>query len=484
MLHKKLYLFLFIFCFLPLALHSQTKNKDQLKEYFDDAEYFFDDGDYREALFNFMKIHEKDSANANINYRIGMCYINISGEEYKAIPYFEAALPKISTKYEKSTFEERKAPLYALFYLGNAYRIDNQIKKALDVYKKFRSNPSFEDNYNAAMVDNEIAACERAKIIQDNPINATFVNLGSVINNMQSNRNPLVNSDETMIIYLSSLKFYDAIFMSKKINGTWGEPVNISSDVGSDGDCEPVCLSADGTELYLVRKIRKTTDLYVSKLKDSIWGPMEALNKNINTSSNENHASVSKDGKTLYFSSDRRGGVGKLDIYKSDRQPNGEWGPAVNLGENVNTEEDETNPFICEDNKTIYFSSKGHLNMGGFDIFSTRRMANGRYEKPVNAGYPINTTGDNLFYFPLRNGEIAYSALIRKEGLGKEDIYRIENLTLQSRNKHASNDKTLKIVVRDKLTNDILGILYYDQKADSLKIKQASEKVDIHLAEQ
>jgi len=273
--------------------------------------------------------------------------------------------------------------------------------------------------------------------------------------------------------------------MSRKVNGDWGEPENISEQVGSDGDCEPTCLSANDSELYMVKKTKGNYDLYVSYWKDNKWSAMQQLNKYINSSRNETHASISADGKTLYFSSDRRGGFGKLDIYKSERMVNGDWGPAVNLGETINSDNDETTPFICEDGKTLYFSSDGHLNMGGFDIFVSHLMANNKWENPVNAGFPINTTGNNMFYCPVKNGEIAYYALIRPDGFGKEDIYRIEDITLQGRNKHTSdqNVKTKRIIVRDKTTNEILGILYFDQKADSLHVQQASDKVDIHIDE-
>jgi hypothetical protein len=472
---KNLTVIALFFLLVHSANWAQTKN--QPSEYFDDAEFFFDDGDYREALYNFQKVHEKDTSNANINYRIGMCYVNIPGEETKAIKYFERAINNISTKYKKSTFEERNVPLYLLFYLGNAYRVNNELTKALDVYKKFRDNPYFDGHYNARMVDDEIATCERAKLVQDNPLNVRFTNLGSFINNPQSNCNPVVNNDETVLIYLSSLKFYDAIMMSRKDSGLWGEPENISDQVGSDGDCEPTCISLDGKDLYLVKKTKGNFDLYVSHSKNGVWSVMQPLNKNINSSRNETSASISADAKTLYFSSDRRGGFGKLDLYKSDRLDDGSWGPAENLGETVNTENDDIDPFICEDGKTLYFSSQGHLNMGDFDIFTTRPMANKKWETPVNIGFPINTTGRNVFYFPLRNGEVGYYAAVRPEGFGKEDIYKIENFTLQSRNSRSINDnKTSKVLFRDKATNEVIGALYTENKPDSLKAKQADTK--------
>ncbi len=110
--------------------------------------------------------------------------------------------------------------------------------------------------------------------------------------------------------------------------------------------------------------------------------------------------------------------------------------------------------FICEDGKTLYFSSQGHLNMAIL-IFTTNLMPNKKWGTPVNIGFPINTTGRNVFFYPLKNGEIGYYAAIRPEGFGKEDIYKIENLTLQARNNRNTNDKkTSKVFIRDKTTNE------------------------------
>lgn len=477
--------------FLPMMLLGQKsstkiikekKSQENLQELFEDAEFFFESEDYKEALYNFKKLNEAKPDNANINFRIGMCYINIPGQEPQAIPYFENAVKKMSTKYDKSTFEETRAPLFALYYLGNAYRIDNQIAKALEVYKKFREHPYFEEHYNANMVDNEISACERAKLIQDNPVKITKTNLGNIINNANANQKAVVDKNETTLIYLSGMKFYDAVMMSRKVNNQWSEPENISPQIGSDGDCEPACLSADGKELYLVKKSKGNYDIYVSNFSDGAWSTMKPLNKNINSSKMETSASISADGKTLYFSSDKRGGKGKLDIYKSTRQADGDWGQAINLGDKINTENNETTPFITEDGKTLYFSSEGHLNMGGADIFTSNKQSDGSWDVPINAGFPINSTGNNSFYYPVRNGEIAYYTLILPEGYGSEDIYRIENLTVVSRSKLSmSEKKKLRIIVRDKLTNDTLGILFYDQNADSIQIQQSAARIDIHI---
>jgi hypothetical protein len=488
---QKVKIFIIIGLF-GLLIHSNGQNKpknnelNQQKEYFDDAEFFYGSEEYREALYNFLKLYEQMPDNCNINYRIGMCYINIPGEEQKSIPYFEQAITNMSEKYEKSELSETQAPLHALFYLGNAYRINNELDKALSAYKKFINNPFFERNYNSQMVDKEVEACERAKLISDNPIKIKLVNLGNIINNANANQKAVTNADGKVLVYLSSLKFYDAIMLSRKTDTGWIEPDNISPQIGSDGDCEPTWMSADGKTLLLVKKAKGNNDIYITHLDEkNNWSLMEPLNKNINSKWNESSACISSDGQTIYFSSDRKGGEGKLDIYKSVLDAQGGWGEAVNLGKTINTEYNETNPFICQDGKTLYFSSEGHLNMGGYDIFLSILKANGKWETTINVGFPLNSTSNDMFYQPLGNGETAFVTLTRPGGYGKEDIYQVENISVAERNNPNQTEKTKqkKIMVRDKSTNEVIGILYVDIKDTSVKVENQTNNLEFKVQE-
>ena len=150
------------------------------------------------------------------------------------------------------------------------------------------------------------------------------------------------------------------------------------------------------------------------------------LSENVNSSAIENYASISPDGRTLYFTSDRSNSKGGFDIYSSIKDEKGEWSKAQNLGKGINTDMDESTPFMASDNKTLYFSSKGHFNMGGFDIFYSTNDAPKKWQEPVNIGFPINNTNDNLFYCPVLTGTSGYYSRITKDGKGQEDIYRLE----------------------------------------------------------
>ena len=392
-------------------------------ELFDDGTFFYASEDYKEAVYYFLKLYDYDPENGNIAFLTGMCYLNIPGEEEKSIPYLEKAITKISYTYNKSTFQEVRAPLHAMFYLGNAYRVNNQLKEALDMYERFMNSPYFEGNYNVAIVQKEIDDCKRAKVIQDKPIKIQQTNMGMVINDQNENFNPVVSGNDSMIIFVTGLKFYDAVMMSVITDTGWSYPVNITPQIGSDGDCYPVCLSHDGKELYLVKREKRNDDIYVSRWNNGSWTVREPLNREINSGKMETHASITADGKYLFIASDK-GSKGGMDIFVSERNDEGEWGKPENLGEKINTEYDENYPFISSDGQVLFFSSKGHNSMGGYDIFFSK-MINGKWSIPFNIGYPISTTSDDIFYSINGNGVVSYRALNIDGGYGKKDIYKV-----------------------------------------------------------
>ena len=465
--------FLLLIAVICFPGYSQIENTPE--EFLDDGDFFFQIEDYSEALFNFLQLDGTNLMNDNIKYKIGLCYLNITGEEYKGIPYLEEASQNTTLKYKSKSIKEKQAPWHSHFYLGKAYRINNQLDKALEAYDTFRNMPDFEDNYNLNLVNNEISSCGKAKIIQDIPIKIKETNLGEPINNSSANYNPVISQDENTIVFMTDLKFYNAIYQSKKINGQWTDPENITPQVGSDGDVVPTCLSYDGKELFLVKGSNNNRDIYISKFKDGWWTNMEPLGENINSNHAETHATVSSDGYTLYFTSNRKGGEGELDIYSSKKMKNGQWGPAENLGSKINTIYNEETPFLSADGKILYFSSEGHYNMGGFDIFYSGLKENGKWDNPTNIGYPVNTTSDNIFYNPVGNGYIGYISKISREGFGNKDIYRI--LIIPDEKKPVSEfsgpvdmngktlviDKDFNIKIIDKLTNKVIATIYYDK---------------------
>ncbi len=466
-------------------LTAEAQQTGELEGALKDGDFFFFSEDYQEALYNYRKLIGTPYENANLDYKIGVCYLHIPGEEPKAIPFLEKAVKDINPKYKKRSPKETKAPEYAIFYLGDAYRIDNQLDKALEAYNRFLNLPDFDDKYNRTIVENAIKSCEKAKIIQDIPVEVEEKNLGKPINTSTDNYYPVVSRDETVLIYMTELKFYNAIFMSRREGGNWTAPVNITPQVGSDGDAYPSDISTDKKTLYLVKGAGNDRDIYISRWKDGFWTKMEPLNDNINSGRAEAHASLSPDGKILYFSSNRRGGYGKLDLYRSRLQSNGEWGPAENLGKTINTPFNEDAPYLSDDGKKLFFVSEDHYNMGGYDIFYSVRKGSG-WDIPANIGYPVNTTGDNDYFFPVRNGLAGYMALIRDDGYGKKDIYRVEIIpnekpetriyegTVEMHGQQMDPTKKYEILIRDKGTGDVLIRILYDPSTKTFRYYSSS----------
>lgn len=411
-----------LFLFILGTSHGQF---NKIKEIYQEGEDFFIEEDYKEAIYYFLQVIDKGYINPNLEFKVGVCYLNIPGEEYKAVAHLEEASKHITQKYKLNNISERQAPLHSLFYLGNAYRIDNQLDKALAVYDKFVNSPHYEGNYNLNIVETEIRACERAKLIQDSPIKVDWERLPDIINTPNTDSNPIVSVNENCIAYLTALKLYNAVYFARKVNGEWQTPENINPQILSDGDMVPAALSANGDELYLIKTSDTNKDIYFSRFTDGKWTIAKPLNKNINTIRDEVSASISADGKTLYFASNRKESRGGYDLFKSLKNANGEWGKAESLGKTINTREDEMSPSISPDGKNLYFSSKEHYNMGGFDIFHSQLGKDGKWEVPQNVGYPLNTTNDNNGFVIINNEGVGYISKSTKPGLGNEDIYRL-----------------------------------------------------------
>lgn len=420
---KKLYLLLGIISL--FATHLVGQSKQDLKKVFVNAEFSILYEEYREALPLFLELYNSGRKDANINHRLGLCYLNLPNQKNKAVPFLEEAVKDVSTSYKPGYYSESKAPIETYYYLGVAYRITNQLNEAIETFNKYKEYINPNDIENFTRVEAQLKACYNALELLRVPTNLIETNLGKNINSEYSNTHPLVSEDEETIVFVSELRFYDGIFFSKKRDGRWLPARNISLEFNSENPLKPVFLSRDGLTLILQRNDNDDYNLYSSTYSEGIWSTVQKLNNNINTTAAEMNACMTADNKTLYFTSNRPGGFGGFDIYKSELDASGNWGPPTNLGSVINSAFDETTPFITEDGKTLYFSSEGHFNIGGFDIFTSKKTGE-QWNTPENLGYPFNTTDDDIFFFPLKNGDIAYYSKYKPTGFGENDIYRMQ----------------------------------------------------------
>lgn len=394
-----------------------------------DAYYYGTDRGYNQAVLYYLQAYELNPNNAFLNYKIANCYLN-SLEKYNALKYAEKA-------YE---LDPNAAPDLD-YVLGMAYQQKLKYDDAIRAFERFLNKTQNADTLK--LVQKRIDECNNGKeLIKKKEY--VVENIGEVINTPNAEYVPLIKADESVLVFTSrrpeenskkrkkskisnfDYDYYENIYRSinKGVNG-WDTPTRLPAPINvPKKHSASVSLSLDGSVIYMY-KSNNNGDIYFSKLNGNDWSVPKELPGKVNTKKyTESHITVSFDGKTAYIVSDRPGGFGGKDIWKSELQEDNTWSEPVNLGPTINTEYDEDGPFLHPDGRTLYFSSRGHNTMGGFDIFETE-FKNGEWTKPLNMGYPINSPDDDVFFVLTADGRNAYLSSVKETGYGKQDIYAI-----------------------------------------------------------
>lgn len=438
---KKLPLFC-LFVLFTLRINAIPAFIDEnYKAIYKQAEDFFVNENYTAALPLYMQLDSMDKGNANLSFKIGFCYLEGATYKTKAIPYLETAIKNIAKEYEEGDINEKQAPLSASYYLAKAYHLNYEFDKAIEMYQRYIADLGTDPKLagETEEINHDIEACNYGKELVKTPKAVTIENLGEGINTKYPEYAPVVSLDEQTIIFttrreggaseskLPNGEFYEDIFVSAYDGSKWGKAVPIGTNINTNGHEATINLSADGQKLLIYKDDGGNGNIYISDLKGNEWSAPEYASAPINSSAWESHACFSSDNRVLYFVSNRGGGYGGRDIYKCLKLPNGNWGPAQNLGDVINTKYDEDAVFIHPDGRQIFFSSKGHKSMGGFDIFTSFiNDENGNWSTPVNYGYPVNTTDDDVFLITTADGRRAFFSSDKEGGFGEKDIYLIK----------------------------------------------------------
>ena len=462
---------LMILCLNLVGLSAQQEEYTAEELFYQADEWFFLDVDYPEAAYVYKQVLEKEPDNAHVKYQIGMCYNNITGQEDKAIPYFIEATDDITLKFKDSKYNIKKAPHHTWFYLADAYRKTNQLDKALEALDEFSSLRNFEKHYNVRITENAREQIERAKIIKDAELNLRALYFNEPINTPGDDYSGVISANGKMMVWASHKTFYEAVYMSTREDREWTVPVEINTQIVSDGNLFPTGLSADGITMLLVHKPRGRRgddDIWYSRFDGMFWSPAQPVHGIINSGANESHASFSPSGDRIYFSSDRRGGEGGYDIWYSDRQGDGQWGEPVNMGNIINTGEDENYGYMAPGEGRFIFASKGHFNMGGYDIFRCEINSDGSFNTATNIGYPINTTGDDTYYVPLNEGLSGLYSRFSNLAVGGSDLWYVE---IQTEEGIVSDAMTLGLDTREGLSSkDFALVLVNDETGEEIEV--------------
>ncbi len=475
---KHLILFAFFLC-LSFSVIAQPQTKTEQKRNFNNAKHFLFLSNYTAALPLILRLQRADTSNANLNYLVGICYLNSPLEKDKSIPYFKTASRNMSQKYKELNFKEKKAPYKTMYHIGQSYHFNYQFDKAENCFSKYKELV-FDNPKEKQLADRAIEMCKNGTILIKDSVEITIENLGPNINSEFDEHTPCITADEKTMVFTSRRrgntggtltddgKYFEDIYISKKIKGAWGYPEKISKNINTNGHEATIGISADGQELFIYKDDYGIGNIYISQFKDNDWTVPEKLGSNISTAANETHATLSSEGTTLIFTSDRGNGKGGKDLYIVHRNPTGEWGLAQNMGDVLNTQYDEEGPFLHPDGSTLYFSSKGHNSMGGYDLFYSELQPDGSWGAPINMGYPINTTADEVYYVLSADGKRAYFSSVREDGIGGRDIYVMNLLSLPERSSsvitgtikmegNAEIPKNIAINVKEAKTGKIVG---------------------------
>jgi outer membrane protein OmpA-like peptidoglycan-associated protein/tetratricopeptide (TPR) repeat protein len=361
----------------------------------------------------------------------------------------------------KKAIDEDKKFIEAHALLGDVYRIRRSYKPAIEQYLKvLELNAEFSRGVYYKLGDMEIHAADYAnakqhleryltsenlsaqsifmgqKLLNDanfsldaiqHPVDFKPINMGPEINTADDEYLPTITADENTIIFTRKINNNEDFYKSIKVNDKWQTATYLSDQINTPNYNEGAqSLSQDGKVLFFTGCNRPDglgrCDIYISQKKGDDWGKPFDISPPVNTSGWESQPSISANGRTLYFVSNRKGGYGGYDIWKSNLTDKG-WSEPENLGPNINTQFDEQSPFIHADDSTLYFSSNGWPGLGGMDLFVSRLGKDGKWQKPENLGYPINSNGDENGMSLTATGNYAFFASNNLNGAGGFDIY-------------------------------------------------------------
>jgi hypothetical protein len=414
---NRLFLIVFFLLIAPLAIFAQDQDIALIKKY---AENAFRDKDYEFALENYLELYKNNKSDIDLNYRIGICYTETNIDKEKAIPFLEFVLSH--NNYQIRTF----------YFLGKAYMYNYRFTEAVEAFYEYKMVGINEEEL--AETDRMIDMCYYALELINYPKNVTFTRLDTTINSKFDEYNPYISSDKSSLYFTSNrtyIKEYENYissgFYSDSKKGMWYSSTRIP--VSSFDNEEVVGISPTGDKILIYANGDYAThDIKMDYRKGSKFSKAlpSDLPSDMNTEGIEMGACLSPDGNTIYYASNKRGGRGGLDLYFSKKGADGKWGASENIGSLINTEYDENYPSLSADGKILYFASKGHDGIGGYDIFQSFYSDDTKtWTTPRNMGFPISTPLDNTTISFAPDGKTAYMAAKRKEGVGNLDIYQL-----------------------------------------------------------
>jgi flagellar motor protein MotB len=386
-------------------------------------------GTYPMARDHYLYALQYNPEHAALNYKLGVCYL-FTDNKYEAINYLLRAY----------TLDAQVSGDIHLL-LGMAYQLVLEFDKAMEQYNTHsrQLDPTERQEFSKILAK-RFDECMNGKSLSRNPVRVIIQPLGEEVNSKYDDYNPLFAFNDTALFFTSRRpygkgkrnkidnKYNEDIYLAPLEGGLFQKALRYDKPFNTDNNDAVVGVTADGNTLVLYRGAIQGGDIQLSSFKSdkNKWTRPKSVSGRLTSKDGETSACISPDGKELYYvSRNSKLTLGGKDILFSTLDSKGKWIKPVNLGVTINTSYDEEGVFISPDNKYLYFASKGHNSMGGFDIFRSERREDGSWSDPVNLGYPLNTPDDEIFYITDRTGSHGYYSAIREGGSGSKDICKV-----------------------------------------------------------
>lgn len=477
----RFYAILFFIYSISTPLFSQEDSVSQAQLYLQQANQIYNQ--QKEAIEIAKELYVQaanlDPTNLEANWMAGSLYLETINKDEAVVYLTRIEALKPSYRFDLP------------YYIGRAYHYGLDFDKALEYYERYKRKLLGNRNYRGKdrvpleKVNRSILECSNAKDIIGKPAQYSVIPLGENINSVWPDYAPVINRDETVMIFTSRRQeenttanvdkdnfYFEDVFISRKSGDKWGPAENIGPPINTEYHDSNIALSADGKRLYLY-KDEQMGDIYYSDYENGQWTEPKFLTDKINSSIySENAVSETSSPDVILYTSNRPGGEGGIDIYYCTKDEKGNWYKSKSLGPVINTKYDDDSPFLAHDGKTLYFSSSGHKGYGGYDIFrSVYDSASGEWSAPENLGYPVNTPDDEIFFQMTADGRRGYFASIREGGIGFTDIFMIKY--------HGDKDHK-PIVFLTKEQEQLFKELEAEQLAQSNKFEEHELKLMDH----
>jgi outer membrane protein OmpA-like peptidoglycan-associated protein len=419
---KKVFIFSVLLTGFASLCAQETAQKDYKRAFQNADMYYYYDENYLKAASLYEPLVKAHPDNYNLAAKLGICYLNLDGKKEEALELLKKASKGVvsSEKEYKQTGE--KAPLDTYLYLAVAFHRNDSLSQALAYFNDVKKKLAVSDTYQEDFINLQIRNCRYAMEMKKKPLRILSEYFAPWLKDYPGACNPVLAKNDSVFVFTVKNEGLTQVYCSYK-NKTWGKPVNITKQLGGYNRFYTNSITGNGRMLIMFMDDGGDGNLYYSMRHDTTWTKIKSVGKYVNSIYWEAHGFITPDGKTMYFSSNRPGGEGELDIWSSQRLADGSWERPVNLGNIINTPYDESTPFFDSENNALLFSSIGHISMGGYDVFRSIKRGDS-WTQPVGMPYAFNTVQENT-NFILNNNAPGFVASRFDDKTNLRNIYAV-----------------------------------------------------------